>query len=143
MKTKLLIISLASLLTSASAVARDTSLTLPLVDVIGTEKANQALLDVPFYFDGQEHPAVTKTWGEISTNKKTNAFGKSDDEACQWVLLSAIKALQEAARNRGYDAIVNIKSNYKNNEFSSPTTYRCGAGNIVAGVALKGDLVKF
>lgn len=114
-----------------------------LADIVGTDKAKQALLEVPFYFAGQNHPKVTNNWGDISTNKKTNAVGKSDSEACQWVLLSAIKALQEAAQKRGYDAVVNIRSNYKNNEFSSATEYNCGAGRIMAGVALKGELVKF
>ena len=41
------------------------------------------------------------------------------------------------------DAVVNIKSNYKHHEFSSSTEFECGAGNIIAGVALKADLVKF
>lgn len=143
MKTKVVIAALAAVVMSGAAQARDEVLSLPLADIVGTDKAKQALLDVPYYFAGQDHPAVSSKWGEIGTNKKTNAFGKSDDEACQWVLLSAIKALQEAARSRGYDAVVNIRSNYKNNEFSSATEYRCGAGNIIAGVALKGDLVKF
>jgi hypothetical protein len=143
MNKKLVMFSLVSLLVSANAVARDEVLTLPLADIIGTKKANEALLNVPFYFAGQDHPKVSQTWGEISTNKKTNAFGKSDDTACQWVLLSAIKALQEAANARGYDAVINIKSNYKNNEVSSATTYNCGAGRVIAGVALKGELVKF
>ena len=136
-------LALFTVVISSAAQARDDVLTLPLDAVIGTDKAKQSLLDVPFYFAGQSHPKVANNWGEIGTNKKTNAVGKSDDEACQWVLLSAIKALQEAARKRGYDAVVNIRSNYKNNEFSSATEFQCGAGKIMAGVALKGDLVKF
>ncbi len=144
MKTKLVFAAaLSAAFVCGTASARNDVLSMPLADVIGTDKAKQTLLDVPFYFAGQSHPAVSSTWGDIGTNKKTNAVGKSDDEACQWVLLSAIKALQEAAKRRGYDAVVNIRSNYKNNEFSSATEYQCGAGNIMAGVALKGELVKF
>ena len=41
------------------------------------------------------------------------------------------------------DAVVNIESNYKNRQFSSETEFECGAGAIMAGVALKGTLVKF
>lgn len=143
MNKVLSLMALSAVLVSGAAQARNDVLTLPLESIIGTDKAKQALLDVPFYFAGQSHAKVSSKWGEIGTNKKTNAVGKSDDEACQWVLLSAIKALQEAAQKRGYDAVVNIRSNYKNNEFSSATEYQCGAGNIMAGVALKGDLVKF
>lgn len=143
MKSKFTIVALSMLMFCGSAAARDDVLTLPLQDIIGTDKAKTALLDIPVYFGDQAHPKVTSNWGTISTNKKTNAFGKSDEEACQWVLLSAIKALQEAAQKRGYDAVVNIRSNYKNNEFNSATEFQCGAGKIIAGVALKGDLVKF
>ncbi|WP_409522553.1 excinuclease ATPase subunit [Nitrincola sp. MINF-07-Sa-05] len=138
---KLAIIS--SLLICGTAQARDQVIDLPLDQIMGTPKANGALLSVPVYFAGQSHPAVTSSGGEISTSKKTNAFAKSDSDACQWVLLSALKALQDTARQRGYDAVVNIRSNYKHNEFVSSTHYQCGAGAIMAGVALKGDMVKF
>lgn len=136
-------LALAALLISGTAQARDDVLTLPLDSIIGTDKAKQALLNVPIYFSGQSHPEISSNWGEVSTSRKTNAVGKSDEEACQWVLLSALKVLQEAAQKRGYDAVVNIRSNYKHNEFSSATEFQCGAGKIMAGVALKGDLVKF
>jgi uncharacterized protein YbjQ (UPF0145 family) len=58
-------------------------------------------------------------------------------------MLSALKALQERAVREGMDAVVNIESNYKNRQFSSETEFECGAGAIMAGVALKGTLVKF
>ena len=106
-------------------------------------QAKQALYDVPVYFAGQQHAAITSTWGEVSTSRKTNAVGKSDEEACQWALLSALKVLQENAQKRGFDAVVNVRSNYQNKEFSSATEFQCGSGAIMAGVALKGDIVKF
>lgn len=139
----LAITALVTLLFSSNVQARNDVLTLPLDSIIGTDKANQALLDIPIYFAGQSHPEISSTWGEVTTSRKTNAVGKSDEEACQWVLLSALKVLQEAASKQGYDAVVNIRSNYQHNEFSSATEFQCGAGRIMAGVALKGDLVKF
>ena len=39
-------------------------------------------------------------------------------------------------------AVVNIRSNYKNIEFSSETEYECGAGNVSGGTAFVGDVVK-
>jgi hypothetical protein len=39
-------------------------------------------------------------------------------------------------------AVINIKSNYRNNELVSDTEYQCGAGALFAGVALKGRIVK-
>jgi len=143
MNKKIMLVALSAALICGAAEARNDVLSLPLDKIIGTDKANQALHNVPVYFAGQSHPAISSNWGEISTSRKTNAFGKSDEEACQWVLLSALKVLQEAAQQRGYDAVVNIRSNYQNKEFSSATEFQCGAGAIMAGVALKGDLVKF
>ena len=143
MKTKVIFAALAAALLSGTVQARNDVLTLPLDKIIGTEKAKQALHDVPVYFAGQQHAAITSTWGEVSTSRKTNAVGKSDEEACQWALLSALKVLQENAQKRGFDAVVNVRSNYQNKEFSSATEFQCGSGAIMAGVALKGDIVKF
>ena len=99
------------------------------------------LENVRLYFAGQKFPEVLKKIGEFRTNKKTNAFNKSDKEACEWVLFSALKTLQQRALSEGGNAVINIKSNYKNREFVSATKFQCGAGNIVAGVALKGTVV--
>lgn len=80
--------------------------------------------------------------GEDVTNKKTNAANKSDVEACNWVALSALLALQDGAKSRGANAVVDIVSYYKKNEFKSATNYECWAGTFVAGVALKGTYAK-
>lgn len=139
---KLLTLGVAlGLLITSDAIARDDRLRFPIEPFLSSEKAKTALLDVPVYFAGQEHPEVLKKWGEVSTSRKTNAFNKSDKEACEWVLLSALKVLQERANREGMNAVVNIKSNYKHVEFSSPTEFECGAGTFVSGVALTGDIV--
>ena len=75
------------------------------------------------------------------TNKKTNAFNKTDQEACEWVVQSAIISLHQAAKNAAANAVTNIVSFYKSNERKDAKTYECHAGAIMAGVALKGDLV--
>lgn len=93
-------------------------------------------------FKGQSRPKYKKVIGTYKTNKKTNAFGKSDEKACQWVFLSAIKALINRANKEGGKAVVDIVSNYKNKEYSSSTKFECGAGAIMAGVALKGKVVR-
>lgn len=98
--------------------------------------------DIPVYFGSQRHPHVVKTFGEFSTNKKTNAFMKDDKEACNWAFLSAIIQLQERATKLGGNAVINIKSNYDRHETSSTKTFKCAAGNVIAGVALKGTIVK-
>lgn len=132
-----------SALTTTSAYARDDVAKFSVAELLKTEKAKNALLDVPVYFATQKHKSVAKTFGEVSTNKKTNAFMKSDKEACEWVMLSALKALQQRAVKEGMHAVVGIESNYKKRHFVSETEFECGAGVLMAGVALKGTLVKF
>ncbi|MGL6157238.1 MAG: excinuclease ABC subunit A, partial [Ralstonia mannitolilytica] len=89
----------------------------------------------------QNHAPVAKSMGEIATNKKTNGVGRSDEAACQYVFLSAVLALQERARQMGGNAVINIKSNYKNNLTESATEFTCGSGALMSGVALKGEVV--
>ena len=120
-------------------------------DDIGNYDINQALSsetaknklgnDVQFFFAAQKHGKVVSNKGEIKTNKKTNAFNKSDQEACEWVFLSAMIALKSAALKSGANAVINIKSNYKNNLTSNDKTFQCGAGAFIAGVALVGEVV--
>ena len=57
------------------------------------------------------------------------------------MFLSAVLALQERARAEGGNAVINIKSNYKDHLTESATEFTCGAGALIAGVALKGDVV--
>ncbi len=126
-----------------SAYARDDVSEYSIQEAMSQEQAKEVLgSDVRFYFGKQSHGKVLKNWGEVSTNKKTNAFLKSDQEACTWAFLSAMVALHDRALREGGNAVIKIKSNYKSNTTSSTTTFQCGAGNIMAGVALKGTIVK-
>ena len=97
--------------------------------------------DVALYFGEAATPAVEEEHGQFTANRKTNAFNKSDEEACNWVFLTAIKALQERARQQGGNAVINIYSYYYKNEFVSETEFECGAGTMVAGVTMIGDVV--
>ena len=94
-----------------------------------------------FYLAGQS-VAVQQRFGEDVANRKTNAANKSDEEACRWVALSTLRALQDGAKRRGANAVVDITSYYKKNEFRSASNYECYAGTFVAGVALKGTYAK-
>ena len=135
-------VTLAIIAMSQKTVARDDRLMFPTGDALSTVAAQNRLQGIDFYFGDQKHPEVLKDLGEFNTNKKTNAFNKSDKQACEWAFLSALVQLQERARNLGANAVINIRSNYRNNEVVSETEYQCGAGHIFAGVALKGRIVK-
>lgn len=136
-----LLLILVSLAFAQPVLARDTLHRLPIADVLENPEYASRLQGVSFYFGDQPHPPVSKNFGEDRTNKKTNAFNKSDVEACQWVMLSALVQLKQRADQLGANAVINIKSNYKNNLTSSETEYTCGAGALMAGVALVGDFV--
>ena len=143
MYARLLAVLALAVSVSTPAMARDTRHMFPIQDALNTEDAKEKLdPNIKLYFGNQKHPKVSKEIGRWGTNKKTNAFGKEDKVACEWVFLSAVMELQERARNEGGDAVINITSNYKGSEKSSDTEYECGAGNIMAGVALKGTMVK-
>jgi uncharacterized protein YbjQ (UPF0145 family) len=94
---------------------------------------------VKFYLAGTGPKGKIVKAGAV-TNRKTNAFGKSDEKACEWAAMSALISLQEAAKAANANAVVNIVSYYKKNENKSTKDYECHAGAVVAGVALKGDL---
>ncbi|MFC4274489.1 excinuclease [Achromobacter aloeverae] len=94
---------------------------------------------VKFYLAGTG-PKGKILQADAVTNRKTNAFGKSDDKACVWAAMSALISLQEAAKKVGANAVINIVSYYKKNVNQNATQYECHAGAVVAGVALRGDL---
>jgi hypothetical protein len=134
---------IAVLMTSTNAMARDDQKMHPLEDALNTPAAKEKLdPEIKLYFGENKHPKVATELGEWKTNKKTNAFNKSDKDACEWTFLSAVLELQERARKEGGNAVINIKSNYKNKETSSETEYMCGSGALMSGVALKGTVVK-
>jgi uncharacterized protein YbjQ (UPF0145 family) len=126
--------------TPTLAAGRDEHINFPIADVLNNPEFKDKLPSgVRFYF-GTQKARVGKSLGETKTNKKTSSFKKSDKTACEWAMLSALIAIGEDARSRGGNAVVGIKSNYKGNETTSNDTYVCGAGGIMAGVALKGTV---
>lgn len=139
MRRIVLFAAVALMTVSGVSQARDSRLELPLQELLASQEARDAGIDgsVRFYLAGQPVRVVQRL-GDDVTNKKTNAANKSDEVACRWVALSALKALQEGAKSRGANAVVDIVSYYKKNEFRSTTNYECHAGGILAGVALKG-----
>ena len=123
--------------------ARDDRLRLSIEEALATPDAEAKLnAGIKFFFGDQAHPEVERQIGTYTSNKKTNAFGKSDQKACRWAFLSAMISLQERAVSEGGNAVVNIRSNYRQVDFSSPTEFECGAGSVVAGVTLVGEVVK-
>lgn len=123
--------------------ARDTKHLLPIAAALEVKDAKDKLDgSIKFFFGNQPTPAVLAKLGTDVSNRKTNAFGKSDEKACNWAFLSAMVALENRAKQLGANAVINIVSYYKKDVMSSATEFECHAGAIIAGVALKGDFVK-
>lgn len=137
------VLAAAGIMGALNAQARDERTMFSIEEAMSTEDA-KAKLDkgVRFYFGDQKHPAIAKRFGEFMSNKKTNAFNKTDERACQWAFLSAMVSFQDRALREGGDAVVNIRSYYKKNTISSATEFECGAGNVIAGATFLGDVVK-
>jgi hypothetical protein len=125
------------------AEARNTKYVLPIAGVTENPEYQATLgYDVSFYFANQSTPKIERILGEYITNKKTRSFGRSDENSCQWAFLSALLQLRERAREEGGNAVINIVSYYKKDIFASATEYECHAGALIAGVALKGTVVR-
>lgn len=139
----LMIGSVVALALVGSAHARDTTLRLPIQDVLEDAEFKSRLAGGAELHFGKAAPAGKfEDLGEFVTNRKTNAFGKSDEKACKWAMLSALLQLQEKAKSLGGNAVVNIRSYYKREENWSDTEYECHAGGLIGGVALKGRIVR-
>jgi hypothetical protein len=131
------------LLAAPIADARDTHQKFPLEQALAKANASGKLAPgIKLFFGTQKYPKPTAQLGQARTNKKTNFFNKTDVEGCEWAFLSSMISLTQYAQKVGGNAIVNIRSNYKNIEFSSETEYECGAGNVTGGTAFIGDVVK-
>lgn len=139
----MLVAGLMSAVVVAPAQARDTELHLPFAEVLDMPQAKEKLDgSVRFYLAGQKTPKILERLGSNFSNRKTNGVGKSDEEGCRWAALSALIALQEDAKSKGANAVVDIVSYYKKDEFKSDTQYECHAGAVIIGVTLKGTYAK-
>lgn len=129
---------------ASPALARDDRLMFPVNEGMERGKSTKDRIDpeIRIYFGKQKTPAVEKKMGEFTANRKTNATNKTDKEACEISFVSAVVSLQQRARKEGGDAVVNVHSVYRNEMRESDREYLCGAGTFVAGVALRGTVVK-
>lgn len=139
-RSKTILFSLSALMLAACA-PRDTTHYLSIQEALNSPEAKEVLNpSIKLYF-GKPASGKTLVKGAV-TNPKTNAFNKTDEKACQWVFLSAVKRFQERAVAEGGSKVGNLISFYNKKAYKSTTQYECHAGRSVAGVALKGDIVK-
>jgi hypothetical protein len=123
------------------ALGRDDHMMLPIKDALASPDANKLDPGVKLYFGGAK-PSASRSLGTFTTNKKASGVGKDDKAACERAFISAMIALQDRARRQGGNAVVGITSYYKKIVKVSDKQYMCGAGNLMAGVAFRGEVVK-
>jgi uncharacterized protein YbjQ (UPF0145 family) len=129
---------------SPAMAARDEHIWLPIQPALekGQSYRTKVELDVRLFFGSGKTPGIARRMSTFSANAKSNAVGKSDQEACDIAFLTAVAGLQEHARREGGNAVIDIKSVYRGENSSSATDYVCGAGNIMVGVTLEGTVVR-
>ena len=97
------------------AQARDEPLLFTVQGALATPAAKDRLDDtVQFFFGEQSYPEPLQQFGIFTVERKTSAMTKTDQEACDWVFLSALLALRDRAKEEGANAVVDIKGIYKN-----------------------------
>lgn len=125
---------------SKAALARDATQDFPIAEPMATPTAKE-FVGVQFFFGNQSHPKIKDTIGTFSAHRTTNAFLKSDKEACDWGFLSAMKSLWQRAVKEGGNAVIDIRSITTGEPVNSDKNYVCRAGNVVAKVYLEGTVV--
>ncbi len=143
MRSIVAVCTIAAATIAIPAHARDTEHKFPIQEVLDMPEYQEKIgSEVKFFFGNQKTPEIKQKLGEFPTNKKTNSFNKTDEEACRWAMLSALISLKEKALQLGGDAVIGVNSYYKKDTFSSETEYECHSGALISGVALKGAVVK-
>lgn len=126
-----------------SAHARDVENMRPIEAALKSDEAKKRLSpNFKIFFGKQAAPKVEKSLGETTMKRSTTRTATDDYDPCVHAFVRAMLDFQERARAAGGNAVVNVRSNYKNTEISSETEYTCVSGSMVTAVSFKGDLVK-
>jgi hypothetical protein len=125
------------------AQARDEQRLFDIAGALATSMGRDRFDDtVQFFWAGQETPETQTAFSIHTSERKTFLPTRTEQEACDQSFIEALAALRDAARKAGADAVVVIKSLYKNREFRSATQYECRVSYFSASVTLEGRLVK-
>ncbi|MDA3043344.1 MULTISPECIES: excinuclease ABC subunit A [unclassified Campylobacter] len=107
-----------------------------------SDPAVKSVLDPSVQLSFGKKGGGKKITGLISSNKKANKVGKSEEEACFRAFASAMISFQERAKREGGNKAVNLSSYYYKHEFVSDKEFECGIGNIMVGVTFRGYIAK-
>ena len=138
---KKFVLFLGAMLLTSSVWAKNEVIRLPISGALNDPRAKDVLdPSIKLYFG--KNGSGTKLTSLLSANKKTNGVGKTDEEACNWAFLSAMKTFQERAKREGGTKVINLSSYYFKKEFKSEKEFECGTGNVMVGVTFRGYVAK-
>ncbi|MAP94794.1 MAG: excinuclease ATPase [Ponticaulis sp.] len=140
MKSKILMLAVAAGIGfTPAAMAADSIDTFSIQEAMNSQNFKDRLGDFTFVWgDSVSGQRIMST----STRKATNGINKSDKEACEWALLSALIAFKEQAISKGGTSVQGIKSNVTGQPFSSTTEFQCKSGWTNSRVYLEAEIVK-
>jgi len=125
------------------AAARDEQRLFDTAAALATPEGRDRFDDtIAFHWSGTEPPPAERSLSIHTSERKTFLPTRTEQQACDQSFIAALAGLRDAARKAGADAVVAIKSLYKNREFRSATQYECRLGYFAATVTLEGRLVK-
>lgn len=128
---------------SPAAHARDDQRLFDLATVLASAESRDRFDDtVRFFWSGENAPAPEQAFAIHTSERRTFLPTRTEREACDQSFIEALAALRDAAKVAGADAVVEIKSLYKNREFRSATQYECRLSYFAATVTLEGRLVR-
>ena len=135
--------ALLACLLPATAAARDEQRLYDIASVLASPEGRDRFDEtITFHWADAEAPVIERSFTIHTSERKTFLPTRTEREACDQSFVEALAALRDAARAAGANAVVEIKSLYKNREFRSSTEYECRLGYFAAGVTLEGTLVK-
>jgi hypothetical protein len=128
---------------AAPAAARDERMLFEIERALAGPEGKDRFDDtVQFYWGDRRYPQPAESYGIHTTARRVFAPVYTDEVACQQAFIEALAALRDATKAKGGNAVVDIKSIYKNREFRSESQFECRAGYLSTGVSLEGRLVK-
>ncbi|RZT38605.1 heavy metal-binding domain-containing protein [Cupriavidus agavae] len=139
-----------AILGSGAASAADKLLNMPIEDALKSPVAASRIdpnIRLSWGFnriDGAQDPVSFKSIKRVRrpTSQVQGTPVPTEAEQCQAMFVEALQELQQKASATGANAVMEIRSNWKDDETSSDKTYVCARGAAYIGVALKGTLAK-
>lgn len=137
------LVVVASALCAPAAQARDEQRLYEISAALATPQGRDRFDDtIQFFWAEQDTPAAEQSFSIHTSERKTFLPTRTEQEACDQSFIEALASLRDAARKMGANAVVGIKSLYKNREFRSATQYECRLSYFSASVTLEGRLAK-